>query len=235
MKRDVSQDRPRQIRPTREAEAAFWQQGLTVVAGLDEAGRGPWAGPVCAAAVVLPRDFARPEDLADARDSKILSPRRRECLFEEITRMALGVGSAFAEAEEIDALGIVPATRLAMRRALDALDISVQALILDAITLPAVDLPQHAFPRADATSLAVAAAGIVAKVTRDRWMVEVAEPRFPGYGFAQHKGYGTRQHQAALDCLGVCALHRRSFAPVARRLPSPPERDAGAAQGRTVR
>lgn len=208
------QGHPRTLRPTREAEEEFRRRGLTIVAGLDEAGRGPWAGPVCAAAVVLPRDHPRLSDLADVRDSKTLSPRQRERLFDAICLVA-AVGSAFADAAEIDTLGIVPATRLAMRRALDALASRPQALVLDAITLPDVDLPQHAFPRADAHCLAVAAAGIVAKVSRDRWMVEVAEERFPGYGFAQHKGYGTRQHQAALDRLGVCALHRRSFRPVA--------------------
>ena len=218
MKRRATSGSPRHIRPTREAEKAFWQRGMALVAGLDEAGRGPWAGPVCAAAVVLPHERADLVCLEEVRDSKTLSPRRRERLYDEIHAEALAVGWAFAAAEEIDALGIVPATRLAMRRALDALEVSPQALILDAITLPDVDLPQNAFPRADARCLAVAAAGIVAKVTRDRWMVEHADVHFPGYGFARHKGYGTRQHQEALDRLGVCPLHRRSFSPVALRL-----------------
>ncbi len=203
--------------PTTAAEEAFWRAGLSVVAGLDEAGRGPWAGPVCAAAVVLPRDPARLADLEGVRDSKTLSLRQRERCFDRIAQTALATGAAFATAAEIDALGIVPATRLAMRRALAALAIRPQALILDALRLPQVDLPQNAFPRADATSLTVAAAGIVAKVTRDRWMVATAEQRFPGYGFAQHKGYGTAQHQEALDRLGICAIHRRSFRPVADR------------------
>jgi ribonuclease HII len=213
-----------QLRPTREAENAFWQRGLAPVAGLDEAGRGPWAGPVYAAAVVLPEDVPYPHGLEAVRDSKVLSCRQRNRLFDAIASTAVAVGAASATAEEIDELGIVAATRLAMQRALDALPFRPQALILDAITLPGVDLPQHAFPRADAHSLAVAAAGIVAKVLRDRWMVGTAEYRFPGYGFAQHKGYGTRQHQEALERLGVCALHRRSFRPMATLLTSSPDR-----------
>ncbi len=203
--------------PTTAAEEAFWREGLSIVAGLDEAGRGPWAGPVCAAAVVLPRDPARLAALEGIRDSKTLSLQQRERFFDLIARTALATGAAFATAAEIDAVGIVPATRLAMRRALAALPIRPQALILDALRLPQVDLPQNAFPRADATSLTVAAAGIVAKVTRDRWMVATAEHRFPGYGFAQHKGYGTAQHQEALDRLGICAIHRRSFRPISAR------------------
>jgi ribonuclease HII len=130
--------------------------------------------------------------------------------------MAVGVGSATEQ--EIDALGIVPATRMAMHRALAALDVSPDALILDALRLPDIALPQKAFPRADAHSLSVAAASIVAKVVRDRWMAEIAEVDYPGYGFARHKGYGTRQHREALERLGVCPIHRRSFRPVALRL-----------------
>jgi len=184
--------------------------------------------------VVLPRDLTRLNGLDGVRDSKTLSFCRREHLFEVIGLEAVAVGSAFADAAEIDALGIVPATRLAMQRALDALDACPQALILDAITLPDIALPQNAFPRADAHCLAVAAAGIVAKVVRDRWMVAFAEERFPGYGFAQHKGYGTRQHQEALDRLGVCDLHRRSFGPVAARLLGSYGSSADRASGRTL-
>ncbi|MCU0520603.1 MAG: ribonuclease HII [Anaerolineae bacterium] len=204
--------------PTSEAEERFWRRGLTLVAGLDEAGRGPWAGPVWAGAVVLPRSEGAVAGLEGVRDSKTLSLRQREALFERISAAALAVGSGSASVEEIDSLGIVPATRLAMRRALDALGNRPQALILDALTLPDIALPQDAFPRADALSITVAAAGIVAKVLRDRWMVACADVQYPGYGFAQHKGYGTRLHQQALDRLGVCSLHRRSFQPIASRL-----------------
>jgi len=204
--------------PTTVEERVFWQQGLRRVAGLDEVGRGPWAGPVYAAAVVLP---VAPDELAalsEVRDSKRLSERRRERLAVEIQAVALAVAVGRAEADEIDELGIVAATRLAMRRALAGLELSPQALILDALRLPQIPLPQRAFPRADALSLSVAAASIVAKVARDRWMVDTADVAYPGYGFAQHKGYGTQQHRVALERLGVCPLHRRSFRPIADRV-----------------
>ncbi|MGC9356590.1 MAG: ribonuclease HII [Anaerolineae bacterium] len=208
----------RDSRPTVEAETKFWNQGFLHVAGLDEAGRGALAGPVYAAAVVLPRDAVTWERLEGVRDSKVLTPGRREAQFDLIMEVATAVGVGRAEAEEIDALGIVPATRLAMVRALDLLVPPPEALIIDALALPEVDLPQQYFPYADALCLSVAAAGIVAKVSRDRWMVESAEVDHPGYGFARHKGYGTSQHRKMLDELGVCSLHRRTFAPVAFRL-----------------
>ena len=188
------------------------------VAGLDEAGRGAWAGPVVAAAVILPRGDGVHAALAGVRDSKQVSPATRERLSARIVDVALAVGVGRGEQPEIDALGIVPATRLAMQRALEALSVAPEALVIDALRLPGVDLPQDVFPYADARSLSVAAASIIAKVSRDRWMVEVAEVDFPGYGFAQHKGYGTRQHQTALNHLGVCSLHRLTFRPVAARL-----------------
>lgn len=216
----VAKRRGKQSRevPTLEAEARFWAQGLHRVAGVDEAGRGTWAGPVYAAAVILPQDVDALAALSGVRDSKTLSASRREALMACITDVALAVGVGRGEQAEIDSLGIVPATRLAMRRALDALSVVPEALVIDALTLPEVDLPQDAFPYADARSLSVAAAGIVAKVSRDRWMVEVADVMFPGYGFAQHKGYGTRQHQEALDRMGVSAIHRTSFRPIVNRL-----------------
>lgn len=204
--------------PTTETEYEFWQHGVMHVAGLDEAGRGPWAGPVYAAAVVLPQASERLDALRDVRDSKKLSHLQRQRLLDLIERHALAVGVGWSDACEIDELGIVPATRLAMRRALQRLPIKPQALILDDLRLPDVAAPQKAFPRADASCLSVAAASIVAKVSRDRWMMEIAETRFPGYGFAQHKGYGTRQHRERLNQLGVCSLHRRSFRPIADML-----------------
>ncbi len=188
---------------------------MQCVAGLDEAGRGAWAGPVVAAAVILPHGESVCEALAGVRDSKQLSPTARERLAARIFDVALAVGLGRGEWQEIDALGIVPATRLAMQRALAALPVAPDALVIDALRLPGVGLPQDAFPYADARSLSVAAASIIAKVTRDRWMVEVAETEFPGYGFAQHKGYGTQQHREALNRLGVCSLHRLTFHPVA--------------------
>jgi ribonuclease HII len=201
--------------PTLEAEERFWACGMQRVAGLDEAGRGAWAGPVVAAAVILPRGDGIHAALVGVRDSKQVSPAKREILAVRIVKVALAVGVGRGEQHEIDALGIVPATRLAMQRALSALSVAPEALIVDALSLPGVNLPQDVFPYADARSLSVAAASIIAKVSRDRWMVNVAEVDFPGYGFAQHKGYGTPQHQASLAHLGVCPIHRLSFRPVA--------------------
>lgn len=206
------------IQPTLNAERLFWDEGYMHIAGLDEAGRGAWAGPVYAAATIWPQMDKVPEALRTIRDSKTLSARQRDAAFEQIIASTVAVGVGYAKAEEIDARGIVPATRLAMRRALDMLNVSSQALIIDALALPTVTLPQRSFPRADTQSLSVAAAGIVAKVSRDRWMVEEAEHAFPGYGFAQHKGYGTVQHRETLQALGVCGIHRRTFKPVAARL-----------------
>jgi ribonuclease HII len=201
--------------PTLEAEARFWVRGITRVAGLDEVGRGAWAGPVVAAAVILPRGDVVHTALAGVRDSKQLSFAARERMVTRILDVALAVSVGSSAQQEIDALGIVPATRLSMQRALAALTVAPEALVIDALCLPGVDLPQDAFPYADARSLSVAAASIIAKVTRDRWMADVAEVDFPGYGFAQHKGYGTKQHQEALARLGVCPLHRLTFRPVA--------------------
>jgi ribonuclease HII len=204
--------------PTSEHEAQFWAQGFHHIAGLDEAGRGPWAGPVFAGAVILPHAATRRMYLAGVQDSKRISRNRRETLARQILTTAIAVGVGHATVAEIDALGIVPSTRLAMERALASLSISPQALLIDALTLPKITLPQKAFPYADALSLAVASAGIIAKVARDAWMCDVAEDQYPGYGFARHKGYGTRLHQQTLDRLGVCELHRKSFRPIAERL-----------------
>ncbi len=204
--------------PTSEDEAKFWSQEFHFVAGLDEAGRGPWAGPVYAAAVILPHSSPRRACLVGVRDSKTLSHRQRVALDIIIRTNAIAVGVGRTTAAEIDKIGIVPSTRLAMQRALKLLAVAPHALIIDALTLPDVPLPQAAFPYADSRALAVASAGIVAKVARDTWMIDVAEVSYPGYGFAQHKGYGTRMHHEALDRLGVCDLHRQSFRPIAARL-----------------
>ncbi|MDP3047718.1 MAG: ribonuclease HII, partial [Chloroflexota bacterium] len=149
-------------------EGLWWSQGLVCVAGVDEAGRGPWAGPVVAGAVVLPPDPAVARALAGVRDSKQLSPRQRERLFAVIQATAVSWAPGVVPSEEIDRLGILPATRLAMRQAVAALGASPQALLVDAVRLPAILLPQRSLIHGDALSLSIAAASIVAKVTRDR-------------------------------------------------------------------
>ena len=196
-------------------ETELWQAGYRLVAGADEVGRGAWAGPVVAAAVILPPDPIRLAPLlGSVDDSKKLTPRVRERLFSTIQAGALAVGVGRASAAEIDALGIAPANRLALRRAVEALAVRPDFLLLDFLTLPDLPLAQRGVPHGDACSLTIAAASIIAKVTRDAWMGK-QDALYPGYGFARHKGYGTAAHQAALDQIGPCPLHRRSFAPVA--------------------
>ncbi len=197
--------------PHFEYELHFIQAGQTFVAGIDEAGRGAWAGPVVAGAVIL--NPAEVGDLGTVNDSKQLSPRQRAELYPAIIRHCLTHGLGQASVEEIDVLGIVPATRLAMTRAIAALSPQPAALIIDAVRLPHLPLPQAVFNFADAISLSVAAASILAKVTRDRLMIEL-DALYPTYGFARHKGYGTRFHQAALQSIGPCHIHRQSFKPI---------------------
>jgi ribonuclease HII len=200
--------------PHLSEEHKLYSAGHTRVAGLDEAGRGAWAGPVCAAAVVLPLDHPDLLSLlSGVRDSKQLSPKQREILLPAILEVAEAVGVGWAASSEVDSLGIVPATRQAFARAVSELDGQVDALLLDHLLLPGVRLPQHALPRADVHCLSVAAASIVAKVSRDRLMVAL-DSDFPGYGLAQHKGYGTRQHREALVQLGPSPIHRKSWRPI---------------------
>jgi ribonuclease HII len=169
---------------------------------------------VYAAAVILPleRDDLD-EALRGVADSKLLSPARREALLAVIEQVALGVGVGSASAAEVDAQGIAPATRLAMRRAVAALAPQPDALLLDYVALPQLELPQRSLPQADRRCLSVAAASIVAKVSRDRYMVEL-DGRCPGYSFARHKGYGTAAHRAALERLGPSSFHRVSWKPL---------------------
>ncbi len=201
----------REKQAPQQFEAALWARGVARVAGLDEAGRGCLAGPVSAGAVVL-----RPDgDFSGIDDSKILTESEREHAYERIFGgLAMSCAAGLSSAGEIDALGIVPATRLAMARALAGLGVPPDHLLIDAMNLPAEQAPQTAIIDGDALSVSIAAASIVAKVTRDRIMREEAERDFPGYGFARHKGYGTPQHLEALRRLGPCPLHRLSFAPL---------------------
>lgn len=188
-----------------------------LVAGVDEAGRGPLAGPVVAAAVIL--DELQP--IAGLADSKALTAARRERLFDEIRAKALCCSIAQASVEEIDALNILQATMLAMRRAVQGLRLKPRLALVDGNRLPALDIPAEAIVKGDAKVAAISAASILAKVTRDRWCAEL-HAQYPQYGFAGHKGYGTAEHLAALQAHGACPEHRRSFAPVARVLQAAP-------------
>jgi ribonuclease HII len=195
-------------------EFALRQAGFSLIGGLDEAGRGAWAGPVVAGAVILPLDrFDLVHALEGVNDSKQLSPKMRETLLPRIMDVALAAGMGYATHTEIDDFGIVPATRLAMQRALAALSVRPDALLTDAMPLPEIGLPCMPLVKGDQRSLSIAAASIVAKVTRDRFMAELDE-LFPQYGFRVHKGYGTLLHQQALRHFGPSAIHRLTFAPL---------------------
>jgi ribonuclease HII len=193
-------------------EAQAWRAGLAHVAGLDEAGRGPLAGPVVAAAVIFTSD-RRVKKLCD---SKLLSPERREELFHVITDRAVAVGVGIVDHETIDRVNILQATRLAMLEALRGLAVAPDLVITDFVKLSGLSCPQRNLVDGDQRCATVAAASIIAKVTRDRLMLE-ADKQFPEYGFARHKGYATTDHLAALDRHGPCALHRRTFAGVWRQ------------------
>ncbi len=209
--------------PHLDYELAFWRDGYQLVAGLDEVGRGALAGPVVAAAIVFPVVSARTarawtrsrmyRAIARVNDSKQLSEPLRENLFEPIRACALACATGAASHTEIDTLGIVRASHLAMLRALDALPLKPDALLLDALVLPEIEIPQQGIIHGDALCLSIAAASVLAKVTRDRMMREL-DAILPGYHFSQHKGYGTAEHCSALQARGPSCAHRRSFAPV---------------------
>jgi ribonuclease HII len=206
--------------PGYRVERELRKEGYELVAGLDEAGRGAWAGPLYAAAVILPLDKAetilqlRSEGV---RDGKLISPKRREKLYEGVVKeVAVARGVGYASAREVDELRLTAATRLAMARALEDLPQWPDFLLIDGryLTLPDVSLPQNSLSRGEWQARSIAAASIVAKVERDRHMRQLDE-RWPGYGFAQHKGYGTQAHRDALKREGPCPEHRFSFRPVA--------------------
>jgi ribonuclease HII len=198
-------------------ELELWQSGYRTVAGVDEAGRGAWAGPVVAAAVILPSDLrALALLLGRVDDSKRLTPHARDRAFDLIRATAVAVGVGFGGVDEIEGAGIMAATVAAMTRALASLAPQPDFVLLDYLTLGTLSCPQRGVTHGDALSLSIAAASIVAKMTRDRWMAE-QDARYPGYDFGRHKGYGTPQHQAALERLGICLLHRRNFRPVGQR------------------
>ncbi|MEJ5238210.1 ribonuclease HII [Limisphaera sp. VF-2] len=204
-----------------EWERRLWARGIRCVAGMDEAGRGPLAGPVVAAAVILPirwRETGEVDpEFAGLNDSKQLSPATRETLYDRLVnhpevRFALG----WADPEEIDRLNILRATHRAMQRALAGLQPVPEHVLVDGRPVPGLPVPHSALVRGDARSYSIAAASVLAKVTRDRFMVEL-DRQYPGYGFAEHKGYPTPRHLEALARLGPCPAHRRSFTPVRTR------------------
>jgi ribonuclease HII len=193
-------------------EARLAAQGYRLVAGVDEAGRGALAGPVVAAAVILPHDLDAAE-LDGVRDSKLLTPAKRERFYYHIKEVAVAVGIGEVPHSLVDRDGIIRATRLAMKLAIEQLSPSPQWLLIDYMRLPDIELPQRGIVHGDNLCFSIACASIIAKVTRDRKMVEL-DGQYPGYGMARHKGYGTRQHVACLAQLGACEIHRQSFRPV---------------------
>ena len=198
-------------------ERQAWDRGVVRLAGVEEAGRGPLAGPVVAAAVVVDRDFLETEQhrlLCDVDDSKTLTESQRDTAYTLLTeRCPLAMGVGVADVAEIDALNILRATHLAMARALNALPVLPELALVDGLPVPGLPCPSQSIVDGDARSLIIAAASIIAKVTRDRLMREL-DCEYPVYGFAQHKGYGTRAHMQALLRHGPCPAHRRSFRPV---------------------
>jgi len=190
-------------------ENAAAAEGYDLVAGVDEAGRGPLAGPVSVAAVILPRGLFLPR----LNDSKKLSAKAREELYDEIQAKAIAVSSALVDAKTIDRVNIYQATMNGMYEAIFGLDPQPQKVLIDAVQLEKLPMPEESIIKGDAKSASIAAASIIAKVTRDRLMMEY-DKAFPEYGFAHHKGYGTAEHIAALQKYGPCPIHRQSFEPI---------------------
>lgn len=189
-----------------ELENEIYASGAELLCGVDEAGRGPLAGPVCAAAVILPRGL----EIPGLNDSKKLSEKKREALYDVIISSAVAYGIAFAEVEEIERLNILRATFLAMNRAIAQLSAKPALALIDGNRNSGIEMPSRCIVKGDSRCADIAAASILAKVTRDRYMIKMAEV-YPQYGFERHKGYGTRQHYAALREHGASPIHRMSF------------------------
>lgn len=189
-----------------EYEQKYYDQGMTVVCGIDEAGRGPLAGPVCAAAVILPKDV----EISGLNDSKKLSDKKRRELFPVIKEKAIAWGVAFANEKEIDEINILQATYLAMERAVAQLSVKPEILLVDGNRAKDFGIPVETVVHGDSLSASIAAASVLAKVTRDDFMLEMAE-RYPEYAFEIHKGYGTKAHCEAILSHGPCEIHRRTF------------------------
>lgn len=198
--------------PSFGEEKILKAQGYRYIAGVDEAGRGALAGPVVAAAVILPMNKDLPF-ISQVRDSKKLTPLKREYLFHHVHESAVALGIGMSGLETIDTLGIVTATRLAMKSAIEQLSPPADYMLVDYMRLPEVDLPQKGITHGDDLSYSIACASIIAKVSRDRLMMKLNE-EYSGYGLANHKGYGTREHVECLRRLGPCPIHRKTFSPV---------------------
>ena len=187
-------------------ENEYREKGFNIICGVDEAGRGPLAGPVYAAAVILPSDCV----IEGLNDSKKLTEKKREALFDEIKEKALAYGIASADEQEIDEINIVTATFLAMKRAIASLSVRPDLALIDGNQKPHTDIEEVTVIKGDAKSMSIAAASVLAKVSRDRFMLEMAE-KYPQYEFARHKGYGTKLHYEKIAQYGVCDIHRRTF------------------------
>ncbi len=187
-------------------ENEYREKGFNIICGVDEAGRGPLAGPVYAAAVILPSDCV----IEGLNDSKKLTEKKREALFDEIKEKALAYGIASADEKEIDEINILNATFLAMKRAIDSLSVKPDLALIDGNQKPHTDIEEVTVIKGDAKSMSIAAASVLAKVSRDRYMLEMAE-KYPQYEFARHKGYGTKLHYEKIAQYGVCDIHRRTF------------------------
>lgn len=187
-------------------ENEYREKGFNIICGVDEAGRGPLAGPVYAAAVILPSDCV----IEGINDSKKLTEKKREALFDEIKEKALAYGIASADEKEIDEINILNATFLAMKRAIDSLSVKPDLALIDGNQKPHTDIEEVTVIKGDAKSMSIAAASVLAKVSRDRFMLEMAE-KYPQYEFARHKGYGTKLHYEKIAQYGVCDIHRRTF------------------------
>lgn len=187
-------------------ENEYREKGFNIICGVDEAGRGPLAGPVYAAAVILPSDCV----IEGLNDSKKLTEKKREALFDEIKERALAYGIASADEKEIDEINILNATFLAMKRAIASLSVKPDLALIDGNQKPHTDIEEVTVIKGDAKSMSIAAASVLAKVSRDRFMLEMAE-KYPQYEFARHKGYGTKLHYEKIAQYGVCDIHRRTF------------------------
>jgi ribonuclease HII len=205
-KRERDMRERKRLKAMLQYEQEARKNGFTYIAGVDEAGRGPLAGPVMAAAVILPENY----ELVGLNDSKKLSPQKREDLYQSIVRDAVAWSVGIGEVVEIDHLNILEASKLAMNRALSALSLQPDFVLIDALTLDNLAVPQKGIVGGDGLSLSIAAASVIAKVTRDRLMCDM-DRVFSGYGFAEHKGYPTTQHRSAIAELGPCPMHRKSF------------------------